>query len=299
MTVGKMTALIKAGFGQAHRELYKAFLQVSKNAASPVSNVGLLDYPECYRLQHPRSRAEWNTFLLLRWLGAFDVRDAFPVWSFPHRHPKFGLDGCDDAPMVPGLTEVAGNDLDVGVFVGSAALPYVATLDALVTWRMKAGYRLMAVENKPWALVHQPDPLSRARARLELSRRYCKAANIPRLLVHGEFLHTEMVRNLDALRPAVKPEVLAAVIAGEPYADLIESLNSQAGKRNPMSETAAKVATKYRLGNRTRTLMLHMAVWRQDVDHDICMPLRLWEPPQPGGRAYRGEVLEQMMRAAR
>lgn len=297
MTLSKLRRLVKEGYGQGHREMYKPWLTVGRGDASPMSNLGHLDYPEVHRLQHPRSQAERHTFVLLRWLGAYDVRDAFPAWPFPHAHPVTGLPGHEAIEIVPGLEDVAGDDIDVGRFAGTG-LSYVGTLDALVTWRSRDGYRLMAVENKPEDVVRAPVVGSRAKERLELTRRYCLSIGVPRLLVHAEHFPAQLMRNLDALRPTARPEVVADSLASKPYALLVERLGDR-GRAEAMTDTVDWV--KKRSGSSVSHLwgLVHLALWFQDIDHDLSKPLRPWEPPRPGGRALRSLCLAQMLEAAR
>lgn len=134
MTWKKLDALLDAGYGQGHRARYKPWLRVTRRECSPCSTVGHLPATELRRLYHFRSIAERTVIILLRWLGAYDLRDQFPAWPWPHRHPSDGLPGMSE-PRQRGLLEVArGLGIDHGTFVGSA-IPYIATLDVMSTWR--------------------------------------------------------------------------------------------------------------------------------------------------------------------
>lgn len=58
MTAKKLKALIQAGHGQGHEQHYKSWLRVTRGDYSPCSRVGHLDYPDMFRLMHPRSMGE-------------------------------------------------------------------------------------------------------------------------------------------------------------------------------------------------------------------------------------------------
>lgn len=285
MTKKKMTALIREGYGQGHFHRYKPWLRVTKKDYSPNSTVGHLPAVAMARTHHFRSRAERTTIQVAKWLGALDVREAYPMWPWPHRHPGYGLPGFDDAPDVVGLMEIAREaGIDHGVFPGTT-LPYVATIDELTTWRNSNGsYFLVAFENKPYETINEPKLISRAKERLELGARYCAKAGIRHQIIHAEQLPRELATNLDFLEPRLTEPAREALRQSAAYAQVVQALCKHGTSASPL-ELLEKVAREYT--QQRTSAALHLALWSQDVDHDLSQPLRLWEPLIPGGRALK------------
>ena len=287
MTAKKLKDLILAGYGQGHEQHYKSWLRVTRGDYSPCSRVGHLDYPDMYRLMHPRSMGERYTFCLARWLGARDVRDAYPVWLLPHRHPGHGLPGFGFDHEVPGMLDISAEcGIKVGRYPGTN-LPYVSTLDSLTTWNDGEGRLLVALENKPESLTYEPNPLLRRKEKLELTRRYCNAAGIRRLIIHAELFPLELLVNIDSLRPTKPAPVVAADLNSAMYRWLTDTGSSPRASSTPLAVMANQASGRYGGTRQDAERLLHLALWRQDIDHDLRLPLRLWEPPQPGGQALQ------------
>lgn len=292
MTVKKLAALIKAGYGQGHFQRYKPWLRVTKRDYSPNSVVGHLPAIALGRAHHFRSIAERDTIRVVKWLGAADVRDAYPVWPWGHDHPECGLPGVDNRSRLPGLLEIATSaKIAHGCYVGTA-IPYVATLDQLTTWRQDDGrYRLVAFENKPEGITFAPDPLMRAKERLELTRRYCQAADIRHRIVHAEKLPRELVVNLDLLEPRLTTQQLQAATTSSVYQRVVDVLNAR-GYDTQASELLTQIRHREGCSGDVLTAAFHLAIWRQDVDHDLSLPLRPWEPLRVGGVALKRALFD-------
>lgn len=292
MTQRKLTALIRAGYGQGHFHRYKSWLRVTKRDYSPGSFVGHLPAPESARLQHPRAIAERGTMQLAKWLGAADVRDAYPAWPWPHEHAGVGLPGFDSAPRQSGLLAIAAkHGLDHGCYPGTD-IPYVATIDVLTTWHTESGgYRLIALENKPFDVVHDPNPLLRPKERLELVRRYCVEARVPHVIVHAEKLPLEFSANVDMLQPLLAPKPLADMLSSRIYSEVVGSLQDKGTEKSP-NEILDDLRDRHGHGDAVLTSAFYLALWRQDVDHDLRKPFRPWEPLIPGGLAFKKALMK-------
>lgn len=295
MTIKKLTALIKAGYGQGHFQRYKPWARVTKRDYSPCSNVGHLPAATLARAHHYRARAERTTIQLAKWLGAVDAREAFPAWPWPHRHPGDGLAGFENAPNQPGLLAIAkGADIDHGTY-GGTDIPYVATIDIMTTWRMRhGGFRLVALENKPEEIAHDPDPLLRAKERLELTRRYCQQADITRVLVHAEKLPKDLVDNLDPIEPTSTLSTQAAMRASRTYQAMIELLATKGYTEAP-TDLLHALASKLSVPIETLWPMFDLALWLQDIDHDLTRPFKPWVPFIPGGLAFKQAILRNWL----
>jgi len=287
MTLKKLTALIRAGYGQGHLHRYKPWLRVTKRDFSPVSLIGHLPLPEQQRLQHFRALAERSVMLLVRWLGAVDARDQLPFWPWPHEHPLIGLPGIGAMPSLRGLEAIARDvNIEHGVFVGTT-VPYVATIDVMVTWPTRnGGFVLSAYDCKPKAVVKDAPPGSRIRERIELHHRYCAEAGVHYRLTHAEKLPRDLMVNLDALYPILGPGQMEVLRRADDYRRVIESMAPHA-YACPAYEALEAAAAQHGVAPDRARLILHSALWNQDLDHDLREPLELWEPLQPGGQVHK------------
>lgn len=294
MTWKKLTSLISQGYGQGHQAIYKPWLHITKRTSSPVSNIGLLPAPDLGRTHHYLSAAEKTTILLLKWVGAHDIREQYPVWPWPHLHPQHGLHPSHDDTKLPGLQDLANQlGIDHGRFIGTN-IPYVATLDILSTWRQEDGtYRLIAHECKPADVLHQVAN-TRMRERLQLTGRYCEEAQIHRVIFHAEHLPAPLSVNLDAVAPRVSRPQLAAMRSSAAYRKLIERLEKCRATHTP-TEVLDLMKRRQGLGQAAMRQMLHAALWCQDVDHDLSQPLELHSPLIAGGRDLLKSLHRQVL----
>lgn len=293
MTWKKLAAMISDGYGQGHQEHYKPWLQITKRTSSPVSNIGLLPAPDLGRTHHYLAKDEKTTILLLKWLGALDVREQYPVWPWPHLHPLHGLQHPDAEQRLPGLERIA-DDLGIehGRFFGTE-IPYVATLDILSTWTGNDGRpRLIAHECKPESMITGPDS-KRINERLKLTERYCAHAHIPRFIFHAEHLPDNLPVNLDALDPRLPRHRISEIKETRRYQSLIEAIDRDRASKAP-AETLKGLCRQTGMPSAEARNMLHLAIWSQDVDHDLTQPLELHLPLISGGRQLKRR-LESLM----
>lgn len=290
MTIEKLTRLIEAGYGQGHFQRYKPWLRVTKRDYSPNSNVGHLPAAAFGRAHHYRSRAESSTIHLFKWIGAIDAREAFPVWPWAHHHPGLGLPGFEASNRHEGLWKIA-QDLEIrhGNYPGTS-IPYVATLDMLTTWRLSDGsLKLIAIENKPENLAKLPDPISRVKERLQLTKVYCQQTGIKRILVHAEHFNREFILNLSHFDPRLTIQQQNAIRSSNEYLRFVELLSKE-GDQSPISEVLNKKSRECGGGLTQLWQYFDLAVWHQDIDHDVSKPLKKWEPLKTGGRALRTAI---------
>lgn len=286
MTQKKLIALVRAGFGQGHFQRYKPWLRVTKRDSSPHSFVGHLPAPELARLHHFRSLAERRTIQLAWWLGASDVREQYPMWPWSHFHPMAGLPGIENTVRIRGLTDIAAEArIRHGTFTGTS-INYVGTIDNLVTWKRADGsFLLVALDNKPEDIARNPDIQSRAKQRLELTRRYCSECHIKYLLVHAEQFPRELICNIDALAPTKRLNAIRSQL----YMEVVESLNDQGYTKSPL-EIISRIASRRSCAPFEVHEHFHIALWRLDIDHDLTLPFDPAEPLQRGGIALKKRI---------
>ncbi len=290
----KLLALIRAGYGQGPLHRYKPWLRLTKHEYSPESNVGHVQSHIKGNLHHVRAKAEASAALLLYWLGAYDLRDQYPIWPWTHHHIAWGLDLEEVRhTKMPGLLEIAEQaGISHGFYPGTA-LPYVATLDLVSTWRTKYGrFHFVAHECKPREFVYSPDPLSRVKSRLELTRRYLKVADVPQHLVHIEGYPPVLFVNLDILRPSIDSEHQTAVRASSDYITLLEHCKRWAYQQ-PLNAALTDLARRTSATFQELQALSHLALWHQDLDHDPRNPLEPWSRLHAGGLALKAQLLQE------
>lgn len=290
MTWPKILALINAGYGQGHLYRYKPWLRVTKHDYSPISSVGHVQSHIKGQLHHVRAGAEASAALVLYWLGACDLRDQYPIWPWPHDHLASGLDPQVRLPRLPGLLEIADEaGINHGYFPGTN-LPYVATLDLVSTWCTEdGGYRFIAHECKPREFVYDPNPLSRVKERLELSRRYLKIAQVPQHLLHIEDYPKLLFVNLNALRPGFVPKHQTVIRASHDYSLLLDQCKRRAYEQ-PLNAVLTELARKTTSSLAELLALSHLAIWHQDLDHDPSKPFEPWRRLHPGGIALKARL---------
>lgn len=296
MTSRKLIDLIKAGFGQGHFFDYKPWLRVTKHDYSPCSYIGHHQNPQSGHTHHYRSTGERNMLLVLKWVGAVDLRDQYPAWPWRHHHPACGLPGLGFARQCRGLLEVA-EDLRIrhGVYPGSD-IPYVATIDILATWEMPDGsYSLTAHDCKPQAKVLQNGSLDRLKQRLVLIQAYCEENGIEYRLTHPEQLSRILCKNLDALNPRLRPGQESELRLSHDH-ELVVQACAKWGYANSPHAILDDLAHRHGLNRLALSRALHLALWSQDLDHDLDRPLELYRPLVPGGRKLRNAMINKWVK---
>lgn len=290
MTHSKLTQLIKAGYGQGHLADYKPWLRVTKHDYSPSSYIGYLNSPEFGHTHHYRSAGERNMLVFLKWLGAADLRDQYPAWPWGHHHPACGLPDVGFARRSRGLLCVA-EELGIrhGVYPGTD-IPYVATIDILATWKKADGsYGLTAHDCKPKAKIRRSSNLDRLKQRLLLIQAYCEESGIEYRLTHPERLPPILRRNLDALNPLLRPDQEKRLRLSHEY-ELVLQACTRWGYANSPHAILDDLAYLHGVNRQTLDRALHLALWRQDLDHDLGRPLELYRPLILGGRRLRAAM---------
>ena len=291
MTQVKLENIIRAGQGTGHRENYTPFLLVTKKVTSDKAFNGHNQSPEWGRLHHYRSADEEHTIQLLKWLGAYDIRDQYPAWPWTHEHPLVGLPGVLSMSLLPGLWRVAK---DCGIAHGTypgTRIPYIATIDLLTTWKEANRYKLVAYECKPDHISQDPDPLLRAKQRLELIRRYCVLSDIHRVVSTTEKFSKVFLTNLAELDPKLRPEKRAAIENSSEYAMVVERIGRDGYKQSPAS-LISDVSLRQKIPRARLSAVFRLAIWNQDIDHDISTPSEFAIPLRRGGIALKNRLLK-------
>lgn len=286
MSWTKLEERLSLGDGQGHFENYRSFLQVTRNNISSQGNQAVGPLPNCGRRFNFLSRVERHVALACVWLGALDVREQFPLWPWPHPHP------LNDWPhgnvrenLVPGLIEIArGADIDHGHWVGSR-VPYVGTLDLMVTVGTLEAPRLAGIACKPKALLRLGLKSQRRLARLELERRYCQSVGATHVIVDRDDVPLTLAANLEVLAPDAG--LLERTRAHASYERLRDPLIAHLTAGEPIRAAVLAAVAHASCMDSDGWDAFRMVAWTQAVDIDLSRPIHHTEPVMPGGRALR------------
>jgi hypothetical protein len=287
MSEGKLIEMLRGGYGQGHGDNYRPFL---KNTRAAISKKGTQSSAKVlYGINRScdfKSRQEKRIARALLWLGASDIREQFPIWPWPHPNPLLGAPTAELIILAnaPGLIEIAREaDIPHGVYVGTN-LPYVATIDFMVTVYTKQSARLVAIACKDREIVLDVDGSLRPLERLELERRYCAQLHIPHLIVDSEVFGNMLLANLEWLMP---DEHVATDLIKDPdledFSDVISEQIYITAIDEMVDHARAKVGwTRSRAFSAFRYL-----AWTPALDIDLTQPVLMTQPATPGGARIR------------
>lgn len=293
MSWEKLDARLSLGDGQGHLEGYRAFLQVTRSNIARQGNQAVGPLPNYRRRFNFLSRVERHVALACTWLGALDVREQFPLWPWPHAHPLSDWPHATvSANPAPGLLDIAREaQIDHGHWVGSR-VPYVATLDLMLTVGTLEAPRLAGIACKPKELLTLGEKSERRLARLELERRYCQAVGATHVIVDRGNVPQTLAANLEALAPDAG--LLARTGAHGSYERLCDLLTTRllAGESIRAAVFAAVAGAS--CFDRDGWDAFRLLAWTQAVDIDLSRPIHHTQPVTPGGRALRATMRRQL-----
>jgi hypothetical protein len=293
MTWTKLVRLIRWGFGQGHLEKYTPWRTVTKKDFSRCSNLSHLPAPEYGRKHHPRSKAQRHLLNRLAWCGAFDVRDQFPIWPWPHEHPLQGLLGASFEKLARGSFEIGSECGILPSLYPGTNLPRVITLHALATlvdikWRVRlAAYQVDSTEGE------EREEISRTRELNVLRSRYCHDAGIEFRLIGERELSNTLSTNLDAIRPKASRDATARMRKSDLYDYFLKACQDEAYHTSPAHVIEA-LSRRFDVPRVVFQNAYDTARWFQDIDHDLSLPVEPWNPLVLGGVALRDAVRNRL-----
>lgn len=287
----KLYRAIRAGYGQGHGAAYQPWLRVRRKNSSPDSNQVVSWIPLLNRTAHFFSRGEYHTALLLLWLGVRDLREQYPIWPISHLHPLDGAPGADEMQFkfVRGLLGIAQEaGIDHGQEIGSC-LPYVASLDFMVTVPGKNCPRLAIFSSKP--VQEADEPLTwRTRERLELERRYSEEISASYYVTSSSLVPIDMAGQLecwlDYASLAHMPELAGLA---DPFS---EFLTRHADL--PVGDAVTLASHTLSIDPQAGWILLRHCAWTQKVDIDPCEKILTTYPVFPGGRGLKQALQEHL-----
>lgn len=296
MNWDKLQARLLRGDGQGHNEHYRAFLQVTRSNITSQGNQAVGSLPRYRRRFNFLSRVERHVALTCVWLGALDVREQFPLWPWAHAHPLSDWpQACVAGPAVPGLLTLARDaNIAHGYWVGSR-VPYVATLDLMVTVGSLEAPRLAGIACKPKELLALGVKSQRRLARLELERRYCRAIGASHVIVDRSDVPQTLAANLEALAP---DERLRTWMRSQVFDQLREALVPRLVAGAPIRAAVEAAAQRVRCTLAEGWDAFRMLAWTQVIDIDLARPVHHTQAIVPGGHALQASLRHKFFGAA-
>jgi len=296
VTSGMIESLVGSGRGSGTLDQYQPWLMPHKSVSSVSSNISYVPMPMLQRHCYFLSRAERAVSHLLWWVGAYDVREQFPLWPWPHSHPMSAVDPERNWPEHPGMHAIA-HTAGIPVY-RYAGLPIdrILTIDLLVTVRatVEAPLQLMGISCKPFEIVRTAKPTDRVLERLELDRRYCIAAGIGHRLIHPERFSQTLIRQLDWLAPLCARALVDKAAASLTYQKFVDRLRKTAFVR-PASEAIDDASRGLDWSPAQTRFAAHLSMWRLDVDVDLRQPLSMTSPLPFGGKTGRQQIRDDLL----
>ncbi|MCE1243668.1 TnsA endonuclease N-terminal domain-containing protein [Oryzomicrobium sp.] len=284
MTWDKLIKRIQHGYGMGHGADYQPWLTLRRKNSSRESNQVAAHLHPLHRPGYFFSRGEYQIALLLLWLGIHDLREQYPLWPIAHPHPLYGAPGTEGLQLgyCSGLLDIATEaGIEHGHFPGSD-IPYVATIDFLVTIRDNSGFDLIAISCKP---IEDPNQAVKWRTleRLELERRYAERNGIRYLIISSRFVPILMAGQLEwCMERATLTDAphLAACVHGF-------SREFASAPNLSVSDAVALASESQQLSLEEGWTVFRHCAWTQAIDIDLSTPLLTSYPARRSGRTLR------------
>lgn len=279
---------IQEGRGFGHGELYRAFIQLRRWNASPVSFQTYGGVPPFKRGTNFLCRSEWLLALLFAWCGGH-IREQLPLWPWRHPEPIAGLDPARDQTLKwsSGTIDLCSKAaIKHGTFVGTS-IPYIWTLDLAVTWAWLplAERSCSLISVKPLESEQYGgdiDPLARGPEKLEVERRYAAELDLPYFVADRSTYPGPLLGQL---------ELFASAAAAPEDENSTRALRwiKEGGETTlqvePPLEWRSRFVKDFGLTIECADYLLHHINWHQHVDVDLTQEVFNDRCIQRGGRA--------------
>lgn len=288
------------GRGTGHGELYRAFIQLKRWNASPVSVQTFGAIPPFKRDTHFLCRSEWLIALLLAWIGCH-VREQLPMWPWLSPHVLHGFDAELDTRLKWSsgtLALCAELGICHGCFVGTA-IPYIWTLDLVATlaWLPLEELTAAVVSIKPLAhelYMGDIDPIARGPEKLEVERRFAQECGLGYFVADRTLYPGHILGQLELYKSSANLPVDHQIAEAR---DLLLEHHGDALGAEPPLEWRERLVVDYGLSQADADLAVHNIFWHQLVDVDLTREVQMEDLVRPGGRALRA-ALRKMIAGA-
>lgn len=295
MTLPRLQALIRQGFGQGRNDDYKPWIRVSKRNSSPHSNLYVSQTATQKRGLHLLAGTEYRAAQLAAWLGSIETREQFPLWPHSAPHPLAGLHPERDRTLAHtrGLLAIAADaGIKHGNFVGTD-IPYVATTDLVIRLGMPPNDRLVFWSVKPLAKMVRGPASDRVLERLELERRYAISVDATHRVINGTEMNEDLVANLDWLSPLYSE--FSGQLSPENLQAFAEAFSEPAKQRKPLKRCIANATSALKLSEKAGFALFRGATWSGLTDIDMAKPILMTRPPTQGGSARKEAMRQELL----
>lgn len=272
-------------YGQGHGDAYKAWIQLTRKNISSKSCQSAGNTLNGYKRRFNFiAQSERRFSILLRWLGAADIREQFPLWPVPHLHPLVGAAGSESLGLgrVRGLLEIAKDaGIDHGYEIEARNIPYVATVDLMVTIYRKGIPSLVAFSCKPREVIESAGPLDNPLRRAELERRYMREISGNFVMANPEKYPKALYLNLEWLMP---DDAISDALASNPgFVAMCEHLIANINDV-PIEKAIQDGRVLSNMDSETANSVFRLLAWRQQIDIDLSRPVAMSRPARRGGK---------------
>lgn len=284
MTWDKLNERIRQGFGMGHGTGYQPWLTLRRKNSSRESNQVAAHLHPLHRPGYFFSRGEYQIALLLLWLGVHDLREQYPLWPIAHPHPLHGAPGTDGLYLgyCTGLSDIAADaGIEHGRFPGTD-IPYIATIDFLVTVRNGNEFDLVAISCKPFEDLDQ-EIKWRTLERLELERRYAERHGFRYLIISSRFVPILMAGQLEWCMER-------ATLADVPHlTDCVDEFSREFSSTPGLSvsDAVARASDSQKLSLEEGWMVFRHCAWTQAIDIDLSSPILTSYPARRSGWTLR------------
>lgn len=292
MTWDKLRKHLLEGFGTGHGAAYRPWLTLRRKNPSKSSNQVAAHLFVLQRHGFFFSRGEYQIALLLLWLGVDDLREQFPLWPIAHPHPLVGALGAEGIQLQysRGLLQIAEEaGIEHGVYPGTK-IPYVATIDFMLTIRTGSALSLVAISCKPFSTL-EDEIKWRTLERLELERRYAEHNGIRYFVFNSRVVPILMAGQLewcfDCSHIANIPQVVPAL---EKFASEFESTPDLS-----ISDAVRRTSEVCKLRLEDGWTAFRHCVWTQQIDVDLSQPILTTYPAKRGGQDLRTRLRQKLL----
>lgn len=294
MTINKLLRLILQGFGQGRDDDYKPWIAVTRGLSAPVSNIGVFHVPIQARPLHLLSRLEQGAGHVAAWIGAREAREQFPLFPWAWSHPLAGLHPARDCllPAAPALLSIGEEArIDIGRFVGSERVPFVATTDLVLRFGEPPNDRLVFWSCKPRGILDDPKSGPQAERRIELERRYAAKVGAFHAVYDGTHANKTLVTQLDWLAP--RHDEYRSEVERSLRRQFAEAFNrSDAGRTT--EDLIACSAKQLDIDIKEAQRLFRACSWECSIDADLTCPIVMSRPLRRGGSRVKQQLKKQL-----
>lgn len=288
---------VSEGRGFGHGEDYRAWIQLRRWNASPVSVQTFGRLPPFQRSPSFLSRSEWLLALVFSWVGCH-VREQLPLWPWAHMHPLYGRVPAQDGslPRSSGTRELCRRaGIEHGTFLGTN-FPYIWTIDlcATLAWLPAEQQTCALVSVKPLngeLYTGDIDPIARGPEKLEVERRYALELALPYFVADRSIYPGALLGNMEWLSKAatIPPEHPIAAVLGPFLQRHGHELHCY-----PPNDWRGRLQTDFGLTTEWADVSVQHILWHQYVDIDLTRDVNLDAVPRAGGQRLRQAIRENL-----